>query len=76
MPGTTGSPETSGWVFQVDYLPFNKRGGPSLWPRSNAKLSLQYVVYQKFDGSSKNFDGSGRDASDNDTLYLELWLAF
>ena len=72
----TGSPETSGWIFQIDYLPFNKHGGPSFWPASNAKLSLQYVVYSKFDGSSSNFDGSGRSASDNDTFYLELWLAF
>jgi len=72
----TGSPETSGWILQLDYLPFNQRGGPSFWPASNAKLSLQYILYDKFDGSSKNFDGSGRSASDNDTLYLELWLAF
>ena len=72
----TGAPDSSGWVFQVDYLPFNKGGGPAFWPMSNAKLSLQYVLYDKFDGSRGNFDGSGRDASDNDTLYLELWLAF
>ena len=72
----TGNPDTNGWVFQVDYLPFNKKGGPFFWPRSNAKLSLQYVLYDNFDGSTSNFDGTGRDASDNNTLYLELWLAF
>ncbi len=72
----TGSPETNGAVFEVDYLPFNKSGGPWFWPRSNLKLALQYVLYDKFDGSSHNYDGTGRSAADNDTLYLELWLAF
>jgi hypothetical protein len=72
----TGSPRTSGWVFQLDWLPLAKRGGPRFWPHSNFKLSLQYVLYQEFDGSSRNFDGAGRDASDNNTLYLQAWIAF
>jgi len=71
-----GSPNSDGWIFEADYLPFNKHGGPAFWPMSNAKLALQYTHYMHFDGSSKNFDGEGRNASDNDTLYLELWLAF
>lgn len=72
----TGRPDSSGWVFQVDYLPFNERGGPWFWPHSNLKLSLQYTLYGRFDGSRRNFDGTGRDASDNDTLYLQAWIAF
>lgn len=72
----TGRPDSNGWVFQLDWLPLNKRGGPWFWPHSNLKLSLQYTVYQHFDGSRKNFDGAGRDASDNDTLYLQAWVAF
>lgn len=72
----TGRPDSRGWVFQLDYLPLNKRGGPAFWPRSNVKLSLQYTVYQQFNGSRKNFDGTGRDAEDNDTLYLQAWIAF
>ena len=24
----------------------------------------------------QDFDGTGRDASDNDTLYLQAWIAF
>jgi hypothetical protein len=72
----TGRPDSSGWVFQLDYLPLNKGGGPAFWPRSNVKLSLQYTVYQQFNGSRKNFDGAGRDAADNDTLYLQAWIAF
>jgi hypothetical protein len=72
----TGSPESRGFVFQLDWLPFNKRGGPAFWDKSNVKVSLQYILYQRFDGSANNYDGSGRDASDNDTLFLQLWWAF
>ncbi len=71
-----GRPDSNGWIFQVNYLPFNKRGGPGFWPYSNVKLSLQYTLYHRFNGSSQDFDGARRDASDNDTLYLEAWIAF
>jgi len=72
----TGRPDSNGWVFQLNYLPFNKNGGPNFWPRSNVKLSLQYTLYNQFNGSRRDFDGAGRDASDNDTIYLEAWIAF
>lgn len=72
----TGQSDTNGWVFQLDYLPFNRRGGPGFWPYSNMKLSVQYTLYHRFNGSARNFDGTGRDASDNDNLYLEAWIAF
>lgn len=76
-PGNSGgSPLSDGFVFQLDFLPFNKRGGPSFWPRSNLKLSLQYVAYDRFDGARANFNGQGRNASDNNTLYLEAWIDF
>jgi hypothetical protein len=71
-----GSPRTDGWTFQVDWLPFNKNGGPWFWPYSNVKLDLQYTVYNNFDGSRNNFDGEGRNAPDNNTLYVEAWIAF
>lgn len=71
-----GSPDSSGLIFQLDYLPFNRDGGPKFWPKSNLKLSLQYIPYNRFDGSSKNYDGNGRNASDNNTLYLEAWVVF
>lgn len=71
----TGEPGSEGWIFQLNYLPFNKKEGPSFWPKSNVKFSLQYTLYQRFDGSHANFDGAGRTASENNTLYLEAWLA-
>jgi hypothetical protein len=71
----TGSPDSYGEIIQLDYLPFNKGGGPAFWPSSSVKLSLQYTLYQRFDGSHSNVDGAGRTASDNNTLYLEAWIA-
>lgn len=72
----TGRPNSTGWVFQLDWLPFNKSGGPKFWPHSNVKFSLQYILYNQFNGSSRNYDGSGRNAEDNNTIYLQAWWAF
>ncbi len=72
----SGSPRSDGYVVQADYLPFNKDGGPAFWPRSNVKLSLQYTAYQHFNGAKTNYDGAGANARDNNTLYLETWIAF
>ena len=72
----TGSPNSDGFIFQADYLPLNKGTGPGIWPRSNVKFSLQYVSYNRFNGGRDNFDGAGAKASDNNTLYLEAWIAF
>lgn len=72
----TGSPNSSGFILQANYLPLNKGTGPAFWPRSNVKFSLQYVIYNRFDGSTANVDGVGRSAKDNNTLYLEAWVVF
>jgi hypothetical protein len=61
----TGSPDSDGFVFEVDYV-----------YRMKYKFAAQYTLYNKFNGSSSNYDGSGRDASDNNTLYLMAWLLF
>jgi hypothetical protein len=72
----TGSPLSDGLVFQLNWLPFNKKGGPEFWPKSNVKVSLQYVLFNRFNGARNNYDGTGRNARDNNTLYLEAWIAF
>jgi hypothetical protein len=60
-----GSPDSNGWVLQATYLPWQ-----------NTQFTLQYIGYNKFNGSDNNYDGSGRDASDNNTLYLAGWLVW
>lgn len=72
----TGSPDSDGTILQFDYFPLNKSGGPAFWPRSNVKVSVQYVAYNRFNGARTNYDGAGANARDNNTLYLETWIAF
>ncbi len=72
----SGLPTSNGLILQANYIPFNKKGGPAFWPKSNLKLSVQYIIYNRFDGAHTNYDGAGRNARDNNTLYLEAWLAF
>lgn len=72
----TGSPDSSGWIIQLDYMPFHKTTGPSLWPWLNVQFTLQYTIYDRFNGARHNIDGAGRDASDNNTLFLAAWIAF
>jgi hypothetical protein len=73
---TTGSPNSSGWVFDLAYLPFSK-GGPDLWPWFNGRIGVTYTHYDKFDGSTHNVDNvPGLKASGNDTVFLYTWFAF
>jgi hypothetical protein len=60
-----GSPDTRGWMAEVNYVPW-----------LNVKVSAQYTIYNKFNGAGTNYDGLGRSASDNNTLYLLLWFAY
>lgn len=72
----TLSPNSDGWIADIAYMPFGKTNAPTLWPWINAKIGLQYVWYNKFNGASTNFDGAGTNARDNNTLYAYLWAAF
>jgi hypothetical protein len=71
----TNSPNSSGWIGEVDYTPFN-HGGPSWWPWLNVRFGLQYTYYTRFNGGTTNYDGAGTNATANNTLYLFSWLAF
>lgn len=62
---STGSPETAGLTGEV-----------TLNPWQNARLGLQYTAFTRFNGASTNYDGAGRRARDNNTLYLFTWLVF
>jgi hypothetical protein len=70
-----GAPSNSGWTGEVAYLPF-MQGGPSFWPWLNARIGLQYTAYDKFNGAAINFDGTGRKAHNNNTMFLYAWIMF
>jgi hypothetical protein len=42
----------------------------SFWPMQNLQLGLQYTAYTRFNGAATNYDGAGRNASSNNTVYL------
>jgi hypothetical protein len=65
VTSANGSPDTRGWIAEVNYLPW-----------LNVKISAQYTSYNKFNGAGGNYDGLGRSASDNNTWYLLLWFAY
>jgi hypothetical protein len=66
----TGSPNSSGFILELDYLRYEITKFLTL------KSSLQYTIYTKFNGAHSNYDGFGRNASDNNTLYFLMWLMF
>lgn len=72
--GNNGSPNTQGGVVEFDYNPFG-HSGSWLEPYLNMRIGLQYTYYTKFSGLVHNIDGAGRNASDNNTTYLYIWLA-
>ncbi len=65
VTSANGSPDTRGWIAEVNYLPW-----------LNVKLSAQYTAYTKFNGAGGNYDGVGRNASDNNAVYLLLWFSY
>lgn len=70
-----GSPDSAGYILQADWTPFGKSDS---WgqPWANLRLGLQYTWYTKFNGAKTNYDGNGRNASDNNTLLAFLWTSF
>lgn len=60
-----GLPDTRGATIELDYVPW-----------LNTKIGIQYTAYLKFNGATSNYDSFGRNASDNNTLFLFLWTAF
>jgi len=60
-----GSPNTSGYVLEANWL-----------PKRDVRLTLQYTLYRTFNGARSNYDGFGRNASDNNTLFVMAWLMF
>lgn len=60
-----GNPKSDGYIFQVAY-----------WPWQNIDFTAQYMGFLKFNGASTNYDGAGRNASDNNSTYFTAWFIF
>lgn len=60
-----GSPNSSGYILEFNYVPLQ-----------NIRFALQYTAYQKFNGLGNDYDGFGRNARDNNTMFLLGWFVF
>lgn len=70
-----GSPDTSGYILQADWTPWGKHDSWAA-PWANLRLGVQYVGFDRFNGAKHDYDGTGRDAKDNNTLFLFAWTSF
>lgn len=60
-----GDPRGAGYIANFSY-----------WPWQNLQLAAQYTGYTRFNGGSTNYDGSGRNANANNTVYLDAKIIF
>lgn len=70
-----GSPNSTAFTVEADWVPFGKDDS-WMQPFANVKLGIQYTLYTQFNGGTSNYDGFGRSASGNNTLYAFAWFAF
>ena len=79
----TGTPDPL--LFPEATLTGNANGDPrsngiianvSWWPVQNIGLTFQYTGYTRFNGAGTNYDGAGRNAGSNNTLYLLARFVF
>jgi hypothetical protein len=61
----SGNPGTRGYALEAFWMPVQY-----------VRVGVQYTGYTRFNGASRNYDGFGRDARDNNTLFLYLWGAY
>ena len=59
------SPDTRGWIPEIFWT-----------PAQYVRVGLQYFKYDRFNGATTNYDGAGRNAKDNNTLFLYVWAAY
>jgi hypothetical protein len=61
----SGSPQSNGYILNVSW-----------WPEQNVDLAFQYTGYLRFNGAKLNYDGAGRDATANNTVFLLARFVF
>ena len=65
MGSANGSPNSKGWILDLNVLPLQ-----------NIKVGARYTYYTEFNGAKSDYDGLGRSAKDNNTLFLYGWFLF
>ena len=62
---STNVPDSEVWTPEFFYL-----------INQNVRIGLQFNLFTKYLGSTSNYDGAGRNPSDNNSTYAYLWAAF
>lgn len=65
ISSATGLPDTTGRSLELDYMPW-----------LNTRLAVLATWYSKFNGAGSNYDGYGRSAGDNNSLYFLVWFNY
>src|SRR5574340_271642 len=58
----SGNPGSRVWIAEAFWTPVQY-----------VRIGAQYWNYSRFNGASSNYDGAGRNAKDNNTLFLYVW---
>ena len=66
----SGNPATRGFTYEAFWMPVQ------LSNYRYIRVGVQYTAYSKFNGASSNYDGLGRDATDNNSLFFYIWGAY
>jgi len=61
----SSNPAIRGWTTEAFVMPVQY-----------LRIGLQYTMYSRYNGASHNYDGAGRNAADNDSLFLYFWGAY
>ncbi len=64
-PDPANSPGTRGWIPEIFWIPVQ-----------NIRVGTQYFAFNRFHGANSNYDGAGRSASSNNTLFAYVWAAY
>jgi hypothetical protein len=60
-----GSPAVRGWTYEVFWTPVQY-----------LRIGTQFTAYGKYNGATHNYDGFGRNAGDNNSLFFYVWGAY
>jgi hypothetical protein len=61
----SGNPATRGSTWEGFWMPIQ-----------NLRLGVLYTAYDKFNGARDNYDGFGRNARDNNSVFIYAWTAY
>ena len=61
----SGNPGTRGWTYEAFWTPVQYM-----------RIGAQYTAYSRFNGLTNNYDGFGRNARDNNSVFLYVWGAY